>query len=178
MQRLLLLHSQTLARCLKSMWGARRAGIKEFTEHYNFLELPLALSPRLSVFLPRTPILHHLNALERTVIIIVHQIGSHCFTTCSSCVSKQVESAWNSPNLTSVCLCLPPVKRAPSSHNRHQPPPDGRFCRAFHEASGRFVSPARDQRKGAPGQILVAHTLPSVCHHSRHSPLTAIEEGK
>lgn len=53
-----------------------------------------------------------------------------------------------------------PVKRAPGSHHRHQPPHDGRFRRTFHEASRRSVSPAGDQREGAPGQISAARSPP------------------
>lgn len=50
------------------------------------------------------------------------------------------------------------AQRVSSSHNGHQPASDGRLRGTFHEASGRLVSPAGDQREGAPGQISATHS--------------------
>ena len=55
-------------------------------------------------------------------------------------------------------LSVSAAQRVSSSHNGHQPASDGRLCGTFHEASGRFLSPAGDQRKGAPGQISATHS--------------------
>ena len=61
-----------------------------------------------------------------------------------------VWSSWN-PSVSAA-------QRVSSSHNGHQPAPDGRLRGTFHEASGRFVSPAGDQRERAPGQISATHS--------------------
>lgn len=139
-----LSHEHTLfEEHVQSMWAARRVGIKEFTEHYNFLSPSFPLSLSLAACISLITIVHldrfksdHIERLASRLVCSVYQK----INSVSKCVLNRCGI-----DLICACVCvLSPVKRAPNSHNRHQPPYDGHVRRTFHEASGCFVSPARD----------------------------------